>query len=135
MHRLISLANLLRLWGEAAASNGQVTLDALNEMTDVPGYKLGQMATQFQTLKIAIGDIVAEAITPLLEKLSPFLTYLQQSNPLLLKVITYFLMGVTAIGAILVPLGLLLSSIGTIIGAVKTVIGLTKVWTAVQWAF
>jgi TP901 family phage tail tape measure protein len=125
----------LEAMGEAAESNGQVTQDALNEMMDTPGFKLGQMTTGFQKLKIAMGDIVAEAITPLLDKFLPFVNSLKESNPQMLKMITYSLMFVTALGAILIPLGLFLSLIGSAIGAVKMIMGLTKLWTGIQVVF
>lgn len=121
--------------GQAAQSGGKTTQDALDEMTAVPGHQLRQLTANMQALKVSMGDTLGQALNPLVQKLGPFITNLRTANPQLLKMITYGLMFVTALGAILIPLGLLISSIGSIIGVVRTIIGLTKVWSAVQIAF
>lgn len=88
-----------------------------------------------QNLKVMMGSWLNESLAPVLNKFNEWLGSMQKNNPEMLKLITYVLMGVTALGAILIPLGLVISSIGAIIGVIKTIIGLTKVWTAVQGAF
>ena len=85
-----------------------------------------------QNLKVIVGGFVTTAINPLLVKFNQWMGDMQTNNPEVLKMATYLLMGVTAIGAILVPLGLLMGSISSIIGAVRMIIGLTKLWTAVS---
>jgi TP901 family phage tail tape measure protein len=84
-----------------------------------------------QNLKVIVGTFVTEAINPLLGRFNKLMGFLQTSAPWVLKLGTYFLMAVTAIGAIIIPLGLFMSAISSIIAGVKMVIGLTKVWTAV----
>jgi len=117
---------------DAAASKGKVTQDALNEMMDAPGYKLSIMTSKFQKLKIMMGDIIAQSITPLIERFGSFMGKLIQTNPEIIKMATYFLMGITAIGAILIPLGLIISTIGTLIGVIAPLLGLLKLWTLGQ---
>jgi TP901 family phage tail tape measure protein len=85
-----------------------------------------------QNLKVIMGGFVMEALTPALEAFNEWLGNMQKNNPETLKWITYILMGVTALGAILIPLGLMISAIGSVIGVIRTVIGITKIWTVVQ---
>lgn len=121
--------------GEAANSGGATTKAALLEMTNTPGFKLRQMTASFQALKISMGDMLATTLTPLIDKMTKFSNKLRNANPLLLKIITYTMLAITVIGAIVVPMGILISSIGSIIGLVKIIIGLTKLWTAVTTVF
>lgn len=88
-----------------------------------------------QNLRVAMGEVVAQALTPLMEKLNSVLGSLQKNNPLILKMVTYFLMAIVAIGAIAVPLGMFLSVMSSLTGIIKLVIGLTKIWSAVQLVF
>lgn len=92
--------------------------------------------TQFESvignLKVIVGSFVLEAINPLLEKFNKWLGDIQQNNPQLLKMITYFLMGVTALGAILIPLGLIISSMGSLFGVIKVALGVTKIFGIAQ---
>ena len=88
-----------------------------------------------QNLKVMMGAWLNESIAPTVDKFNEWLGGMQKNNPEMLKLITYVLMGITALGAILIPLGLLISAIGSIIGVVRTIIGLTKVWSAVQAVF
>lgn len=85
-----------------------------------------------QNLKVIMGAFVAEALVPLLSRFNEWLGNMQQNNPEMLKMITYFLMGVTAIGAILIPMGLLVSAVGSIIGVIKGATIATTALTAVQ---
>lgn len=91
-----------------------------------------RLASVTQNLKVVIGELTAQAIGPLVVKLTALLGNLQQNNPGLLKFLTYALLITAALAAFLIPLGLMISTIGSIIGIVKVVIGLTKVWSAVQ---
>lgn len=121
---------------KAAASMGETTNAAFNEMTsgvNEAGFNMDRFAVTMQQLKIEIGAIVAESLGPLLEKLGAFVKRMRESNPAVLRGVTYFLMFVTALGAVLVPLGLIISSIGSLVGVVKVVMGATKLWTAAQW--
>ncbi len=88
-----------------------------------------------QNLKVIMGTFVMEALSPLLTKFNEWLGNMQKNNPETLRWITYLLMGVTVLGAVLIPLGLMISAIGSVIGVVKMVIGFTKLWTAVQAIF
>lgn len=108
------------------------------EMADTLLTNLGPMV-QFQSLmenmRVMTGTFVSEALLPLLTRFNEWFGYMQKNNPEMLKLITYVLMGITALGAILVPLGLFISAIGSVIGVVKTIIGLTKLWTGAQVIF
>lgn len=88
-----------------------------------------------QNLNVTVGSFLAEAIEPLVIWFTKLVGGLQKNNPGLLKFITYALMGITAVGAFLIPLGLMMSTIGSLIGVVKIIIGLTKLWSAVQMIF
>lgn len=104
--------------GQAAQSGGKTTQDALDEMTAVPGHQLRQLTANMQALKVSMGDMVGQALNPLIQKLGPFITNLRTAHPQLLKIITYTLMFITVLGAVLIPLGLMISTMGTLIGVV-----------------
>lgn len=85
-----------------------------------------------QNLKVIMGGFVMEALTPLLSKFNEWLGNMQKNNPQMIKMITYFLMAVTVIGAVLIPLGLIISAIGSLIGIIAPLIGLLKLWSLGQ---
>lgn len=112
------------------------TVGASQEMADTlqEGLKpMIQFESMMQNLKVIVGTFAAEALLPVLTKFNIWFGNLQKNNPQLLKMATYVLMGVTALGAILIPLGLMLSTIGTLISIIKTLTFVTKIWTAIQW--
>ena len=88
-----------------------------------------------QNLKVIMGGFVMEALTPLLEKFNEWLGNMQKNNPETLKWITYLLMGVTALGAVLIPLGLMISAMGSLFGAIKLAMGVTKIFGIIQAVF
>jgi len=97
-------------------------------------------------LKVMIGGFTSEALLPLIEKLTVWLGNMQQNNPEMLKMITNFLIGVTAVGAMIIPIGLLAASLSSLIGlfllltnavkmhtiATKIASFFTKIWSGVQ---
>jgi len=85
-----------------------------------------------QNLKVIMGTFVMEALSPLLNKFNEWLGNMQKNNPETLKWITYLLMGVTALGAVLIPLGLFISALGSLFGALKLALGITKIFGLAQ---
>ena len=85
-----------------------------------------------QNLKVIMGTFVMEALSPLLTKFNEWLGNMQKNNPETLKWITYLLMGVTALGAVLIPLGLMISALGSLFGAIKLAMGVTKLFALAQ---
>lgn len=112
---------------EAAARMQETLLEGLQSFIEFESVT--------QNLKVIMGTFVMEALSPLLTKFNEWLGNMQKNNPETLRWITYLLMGVTVLGAVLIPLGLMISAIGSVIGAIKVIIGLTKVWSAVQIIF
>lgn len=108
--------------GDAAKSSGQVTQDAFNEVANgvnKAGFSAKQFNVVMQSAKIQMGSVVRDALGPILVKMTAFIQSMQEAHPGMLKTITYVLMGVTAVSAILVPMGLLISSLSSVIGVVK----------------
>jgi TP901 family phage tail tape measure protein len=109
---------------------------AAGQMSDTlmkgPVGAVARFNSVMQNLNITVGGTVAQALLPLMERFSAWLGMMQTSHPMLLKMITYFLMGITVIGAILIPLGLIITSIGSVISVIGSLIGFLKAWTLAQ---